>query len=248
MGILRNPNLPQGRVTHCIVSEQFPSVLADLLRMGITPITVPACPDLPSPVSCHADMVCHHLGSDKIAVYPYSETFTCKLKELGLQVIHSKRRLSSEYPNDILFNAARVGKWLVCNEKYTERVILDSVERNHIIPTKQGYAKCSVLVVDERSIITADRNIQRKASACGIDALLIQQGHIVLPGYDYGFIGGSTFKPRPDVIYFTGNVQSHPDYPLIKAFLEKRDITVINGSSEMLLDVGSILPIKETDA
>ena len=59
------------------------------------------------------------------------------------------------------------------------------------IHVKQGYTRCSLLPVDDRSFITSDAGIAKTLAEHDTDVLLIHPGHIHLPGFDYGFIGGT---------------------------------------------------------
>ena len=55
-----------------------------------------------------------------------------------------------------MLNACVVGKWLLCNPDITALEVLSRFENESVIGFKQGYARCTVCVVDENSIITAD--------------------------------------------------------------------------------------------
>jgi len=244
MKFIETPNLPQSKVTQCILSGEYKSVIDDLEKLSIQVVTVPPCDDIEDKIACHADMICHHLGGNRLLVYPYNNNLTCKLTSLGLDILHTNSRLSKAYPNDILFNSARVGKWLICNEKHTDSSIISSVNQGNIIDTKQGYAKCSTLVVDENSIITADIHISSTAKSKGLDVLLISKGNIILAGYEYGFIGGCAFKFDKNKMYFTGDLNSHTDCKEIEKFLAVRNIDIVLGSGDSLIDIGSIIPVK----
>jgi len=142
-------------------------------------------------------------------------------------------------------NAARVGKWLICNKAFTDESIISSTSSKYIIDTSQGYAKCSTLVVDENSIVTADIDIATKSKACGIDVLKIEQGSIKLDGYNYGFIGGCGAKIDENTMYFTGDIKSHLQGNIISEFINNKGIKIISGSSKELIDIGSIIVLKE---
>ena len=45
-------------------------------------------------------------------------------------------------------------------------------------------------VVSNKAIITSDKVIAHEAKKVDLDVLLIPPGDIILPGLDYGFIGG----------------------------------------------------------
>lgn len=58
------------------------------------------------------------------------------------------------------------------------------------VDVPQGYTRCCLLPVDDTSFITSDNGIAKALIAAGADVLTIEQGHIQLTGFNYGFIGG----------------------------------------------------------
>ena len=108
----------------------------------------------------------------------------------------------------------------------------------------QGYSRCCCLPVDDNSFITSDAGIAKALSACNAHVLFIQKGHILLPGFDYGFIGGCAGHFSIDgkrTIIFNGDLSSHPDYRKIAAFIRDREVEIIYFDSYPLEDIGSIL-------
>ena len=75
--------------------------------------------------------------------------------------------------------------------------------------------------------------------------LLIQPGHIQLPGYDTGFLGGCCGKLAADKLAFTGQLDLHPDGQRIQSFLEQRGVTAVELTTGPLIDVGGIVPLME---
>ena len=65
-------------------------------------------------------------------------------------------------------------------------------------------------------------------------------GHISLPPYEYGFIGGASGECREE-IYFCGDVKTHPSSREILEFIDKHGKKAISLSDGELLDIGSIL-------
>ena len=76
-----------------------------------------------------------------------------------------------------------------------------------------------------------------------MDVLLIRQGYIELPGVDYGFIGGSSFKVNKNTLAFTGNIKLHPDYNNIKSFAHNHNVELLSLTENTMIDIGSIIPI-----
>ena len=79
-----------------------------------------------------------------------------------------------------------------------------------------------------------------------MDVLEIEPGHILLPGFDTGFIGGATFKLSAHELAFTGELDGHPDRPAIEAFLEARGVEPVYLTTQPAFDIGSAVPLTET--
>lgn len=244
---VKNANLPINMVSTMIISPQYDKVMYDFIEMGIKCILTEKCTDVQDPVSFHPDILCHHLGEKKIVVYPYSHGLNLTLDRLGMDVVWVDTPFEQHYPRDVALNSVRIGDYLICNQKYTNKFVLASVNKENIIDIPQGYAKCSTLIVDEDSIITADTIIAQKFNDLGKSALLIRQGDVRLDGHDYGFIGGAGVKLSKDKLYLTGKLSTHKDCDIIKEFLLQRNIELIEGGYEQLVDVGSMIPLIELD-
>ena len=151
-------------------------------------------------------------------------------------------RLGPDYPGDIIYNACSTGKFFIHNLKYTAPELLRAAKDRNLttINVSQGYAKCSTVVVDEDSIITYDKGLAKTCLAAGVDVLTVTAGHVVLPGYDTGFIGGASGRIG-DTVYFNGDLTAHPDFESIVRFIEDRGLKVKWFEDWPLTDIGSII-------
>ncbi len=61
-----------------------------------------------------------------------------------------------------------------------------------------------------------------------------------LPGYDTGFIGGTSGRVGDEII-FNGDLSAHPDCQAIRQFIEERGLKVRYFSGYPLRDIGSII-------
>ena len=113
------------------------------------------------------------------------------------------------------------------------------------VSSRQGYSRCSVCVVNDNAIITADEGICRSAKAHGIDVLKIRPGYIDLPGFDYGFIGGASFKLSDTKLAFTGGLDKHPDAERIIEFASLHNIDIVYITDKPAFDIGGAIPITE---
>lgn len=243
---IKVPNLPYSKVLTVITAPEK-RVIEALSGMGITCITTKESQDLSTPVNYHPDMLCHHLGGEDFAVYRDQTDLFEKLIGLGASVYKSKKTLQPDYPNDIALNALRLSRLAFGKTSSMEPILLEyyNSKKVELVDIKQGYTKCSVCVVDEKSIITSDKSISQKAREKGLDVLLISPGYIELNGYDYGFIGGTCGKIDKNVLAFAGDIKNHPQWEKIIKFCKERNVSVISLHNGPLQDIGSIIPIIE---
>ena len=165
----------------------------------------------------------------------------CRLKE-DVIFMGNDQLLTPEYPGDIIYNGFSTGKYFIHDLRYTDEQLLKAVEELGLIPVnvKQGYACCSIVPVDEDSIITADRGIAKAAEAAGITVLTVSPGHVELPGYDTGFLGGTSGKVGDEII-FNGDLSAHQDFRAIRDFIEARGLRIKYFENYPLRDIGSII-------
>lgn len=213
---------------------------------------LPADPRLPAPVASHPDMLLY-VASDRIITsrFYYERIATQLLDEIcrqsGLSLQCTDETVCDTYPHDILFNAACVGHRIFCLPSYTSRAILDAAarEQRRIIPVRQGYARCSICPVGDHALITADPSIYRATRAENApSALLVRSGHISLPGYPYGFLGGCVGTDGHR-LYVCGDLSTHADSAAIFHFLNEHGITPVSLSDGPLTDCGSLFFITD---
>ena len=228
-----------------IVDYRASNTTVDALKfLGYNVIVTPCIDYLYSAICGHADVMLHKLDEKTVVVEPSTyDYFKQNLKDI--EVIKGKTVLNEKYPFDIAYNAARVGKKLICNEKYTDSAILDFCHENgiKIINTKQGYSKCSICVVSDNAIITSDKNIAIQAEKNEIEVLLVNDDKVKLNGFEHGFIGGATGLIRKDLLAVNGNLTLHSDAEKIIDFIKRHNIEIISLNDSEITDIGSIIAL-----
>jgi len=214
------------------ISARANRVFIDYLAdCGHTVCMLPPLPQLERAVADHPDLIFCSLG-------PERTVFRGKISAVR-----------SPYPSDVPYNACCTGKYFIHHLKHTAPELLASAEAAGmtLIHVPQGYARCSCLPVDETSVITADRGISSACRSAGLDVLEIRPGHIKLPGYEYGFIGGCGGRIG-DTIVFHGSLDGHPDGAQIRRFIEERGLACADFPQFQLTDIGSVIEdIEECD-
>lgn len=177
---------------------------------------------------------------DPVSAHP--DIYLCGLGPGGPVFFGDPAKVGAEYPKNILYNAACTGAFFIHNLNNTDPKLLAQAAGMEKIHVRQGYAKCSIVIVDETSIITADRGIY-KACRQKLDVLLVDPGHVALKGFSYGFLGGASGRVGDEII-FNGNLEAHPDWEKIRSFIESHRLKVKYFPQYALEDIGSIIEEK----
>lgn len=247
---VRLPNLPN-EAGLVIIGQRYGALLEKpLARLGIDALLMPDNPCVDARLSGHVDLSAFHAGGEKVCLAPYLKDSSLRhaLEDMGADINLLAIQQGRTYPEDARMNVCVIGDALIYAEKVTSENIVEYLTNCGIkrkISSRQGYAKCSVCVVDERAIITADSSIAKAARKEGLEVLLIAPGYVNLPGFDYGFIGGAAFKIAKNKLAFTGRLDRHPNRTEIFDFLSARGIEPVFLTDEPVFDIGSGIPILE---
>lgn len=193
------------------------------------------------PVNTHPDI--QIFFADKNTVFTtdylknyYKDIFTGEICVKGIG-----QKIGNSYPENVLFNIASFGKYIVCNKKYASEDILNYCKDKTIISVNQGYTKCNICIVSDNAVITEDKGIYNELIKYNIDVLLINPGGVKLDNFEYGFIGGASGFINNDTIGFIGRLENHPQFNEIRDFIHKHNKEFVSLGNGGLADFGSIL-------
>ena len=228
-----------------IVSDDlYPESKRFIESLGIEIIPSFCNKNVSEPLWNHTDMQIVKIGDIYVCAPECYEYYRKKLKKFNVKLIKGDTELSSNYPCDIAYNITVTEKIAVHNFKYTDNVIKEVLSDIECIDVSQGYNKCSICLVSDSKFITSDNGLLYSLTENGCDVLYITPGSILLPGFDYGFIGGASFEIGENILAFNGNVDNHPDSSLIKNFCQSAGVELISLSEQSLMDIGSAVVIK----
>jgi len=245
---LKVPFIPDGKVSLAMLDYRInPVIEENLNKNGIECIKTVRCQELYKAVDGHPDMLMLHIGGKRIVLAPnIYEALTPVLEKKGFAVTKGATWLVRNYPGNIAYNVLKVGDIAFHNLKYTDPEVRKALEEENsvMIDVRQGYTKCSVCILDERTIITSDRKISRIAEKYGIESFLIKPGGIELKGLGYGFIGGASGLISRKQIAFTGSIESLNEGRKLVDFINNKGFEIITLFNEKLTDYGSVIPLK----
>lgn len=248
LGFLKTPFIPEGKVSLAVVDYRLnPAAAKSLKSKGVELIRTVKCRELYEAVDGHPDMLLHHVGGDKIVLAPnIYKAFAPAFEEKGFAVTKGATWLVRNYPGNIAYNVLRIGDIVFHNTKYTDKELMKAFEEKSltIVHVNQGYTKCSVCILDKKTIITSDQKIAKALEKHGIESFLIKPGGIELKGLNYGFVGGASGLISKNKIAFTGDSGCLNEGRKLLDFINSKGFEVNVLCEEKLTDYGSIIPLK----
>ena len=220
-----------------------------LMLHGYRVITLPPFSRLSEAVASHPDMLIKRIGNEYISYADYCEEASYIFSDLSLMTLGSGARfsftadqVSPDYPADVGLNALEIGGILFCRVKSASDTLLRYAKEAglKIVNVNQGYPACTVLKLNDKAAITADKGMAKILLDHGIRVTLIEEGYIDLPPHEYGFIGGCA-EVDGDKIFFFGDPATHPSGDKIISAAEAEGLKVIPLSTLGLRDLGGIL-------
>ena len=213
-------------------------------------IELPKNNNLYAEISSHTDILCSKVNDKLIVEKNVFEFLNNKLQN-KIKVINGEKSLSVIYPNDIAYNVCIVGKKAIHNFKYTDYKVLEELKKENyeLINVKQGYSNCSIAVIDDNSIITADYGLYHLLRKYDLNVLFLDYNLDIklLNGEKYsnmkGFIGGAVSRIGNNV-FISGELRKIDINNKIKYFIEDRNLRIIDFKGLDLIDYGGIIELK----
>lgn len=227
-----------------LISENANDIIKKYLATKCPIIQIKKTDVVYDAISSHVDIYICKIKNNIIIAKEQLELIQYDLEQSQIKCRKGTSLLGHKYPKNIRYNAVYMGEYLIHNTKHTDAAVLDEAQKNglEIIPVKQGYTKCNLVVINDYSVITSDEGLKHTLEQKNIDVLLIQKGFVKLEGFEYGFLGGASGKIG-NTIVFNGNLEEHPDYMRIKQFIESKGLKLKYFIQYPLEDIGSIIEV-----
>ena len=217
-----------------------------LLLRGYRVISMPPSPRLSEPIASHPDILMKIIDGELVTTADYCETAGAEISMI-YDATRMRCHFTSDahgecYPEDVIFNSLTIGKRIYARVDSLSPYLKDMAERAgyELRPVKQGYPACTTLKLSDEAVITADAGMAGTLERDGIRVYRIENGGIMLPPYDYGFIGGAAGVDG-NTVYFLGDWQTHPSAAIIEDALTKEGLRAVSLGASPLIDLGGIL-------
>ena len=224
-----------------LIGERYRSKLSQsLAAQGIEALWLPDEPALDPRLAGHADLRAFRAGRRLFMTGRLPSHIVSYLTNKGY-ILETIPKLGKTYPDDVPPCICATGSYTIYDPK-TAWGPAAAAAGGIPVRVRQGYTRCAALIADDHSIITADASVSSASKKAGMDVLDITPGHIILDGYDTGFIGGASFIIN-DTVYFTGTLDEHPDRERIIGFLAKRGKRAVFLTEGPVFDIGGAIPV-----
>lgn len=225
----------------CIINTENPIITDKLKEYGYICIATEKSANVSEPISQHADVLYLKTGNKEIYVSDCQKNNIQALKDLGYSV--KEISLSPGYKTESKLNMVVSDRTIICNPDTCIKHDFFIADKE-VIQVKQGYTKCSTVILSDNDFITEDEGICKTLKSAEKNCLLIEKGFVSLEGYNYGFIGGaSVFLKDENTILFFGDITLHKDYINIKDYCDRLSINIAYINNFTLSDIGGCIII-----
>lgn len=221
-----------------------------LQRLGYELIEIKKSKKVYSEISSHVDIFACKVKNKIIAEKHVYDILKNKLKKYI--IIQGNSVIQNVYPKDINYNVCIVGNKAIHNFKYTDSQIVQELKKNNfeLINVKQGYSNCSIVVIDENSIILNDKGLYNSLKDSGLNILFLDYMpdiKLLNEKGNYsemnGFIGGAIARIDDNIVVF-GDLNKVDNKSYIRKFIEKKNLNIIDFSGLDVIDYGGIIEVK----
>ena len=224
---------------HCIINTEDRQITDYITSLGFICVPVIPSPRVSAPICSHADVLYKKINNNTIIISSCQKANLPLLEKLGYNVL-IEDGLQPGYKSESLLNYICNNVYVIYNSK-TAFPDINLIGDRITLNVNQGYTQCSTIAVTNNAYITDDIGIYNTLQKENIDSLLIEKGDIILPGYDYGFIGGASVKLNEKQILFFGDILNKEDKNKVISFIKKYNIEPLFISDKKLTDIGSAI-------
>jgi hypothetical protein len=193
-----------------------------------------------SAISGHPDVFFFQNENTLIVAPNMPSSWVTFLKRNMIPFSFGEKIVGAKYPHTCPYNIVASARYWVHKEQISETVATQTLNDKTFIPVKQAYSKCNTIVLREDVFITSDQGIYQALRKQSLDVLYVSPQGIRLPGFEYGFIGG-TCGIIDHKVYFIGSLLHYPDGEKLKVFLNQHQYEVVELYDGVLFDGGGIL-------
>jgi len=190
-------------------------------------------------VAGHPDIFLFQSGETIVYARNTPDYVCVALSQSGASLVQSVEMSGHALHDSTRFNCCATESYWFHKAGYAASEIVPLLETKIFVPLPQAYARCSMSAISDHCILTSDAGVGKALASNGIEAMFVDPFEIVLPGFKYGFFGG-TNGWVDGKIYFLGNILKHAWGVAVDAYLSRHGIEVVCLCDGFLYDGGGI--------
>ena len=192
-----------------------------------------------SAISGHPDIFIFKFENNLIIAPECPKKLIEKLIELRINFKIGDKKLGIKHPETTPYNVSYNDGLFIGDRNLCDKNILKLSEGRKWIQTKQAYARCNNIILNNNSVISNDKSISTNIDK----SLIVNPKEILLKGFEYGFIGGCMGIYNNN-IYILGSLIYHSQGEAIRSFCESNSYSIIELYDGNLFDGGGIFFIE----
>ena len=197
-----------------------------------------------SALTGHADIFCC-MGLSKPIIAPNTPQYIIEyFKSKNIDFQFGKTIVGNSKDTISAYNVAISRSFVVHNRHCTDPIIMQNLQGKTYIHVKQSFARCSTMVLPEDNFITSDKAIFAKLSEKHVNCLYVSPEQIVLPGLNYGLIGGCMGVWNKQVLV-SGSLKNIADGAKMRRWITDLDFDIVELDNTPLFDGGGLLFVQD---
>lgn len=215
------------------------------LDLGYEIIKVKKHKHIYNEISSHTDIFC--IKIDDTVIYE-KEAISGKLNN-KYKCINGDN-VENFYPKVAMYNVCVIDNFAVHNFCMTDKKILEILDskKYNLINVKQGYSRCSILPLGNKSCITSDKGIYKELIKNSFDVLYIDQSELDIKLFSNvgvysnmtGFIGGCSSVMGDTVIFF-GDIDKFKCKDKLINYINSKGFKIKDFKDMDVIDYGSCI-------
>ena len=191
------------------------------------------------PLHGHPDIFLAQIN-DNLIIAPNTPKYIVDVFDIqGVKYHFGQHNVGFSYPEIAKYNVSANPNFLLCNSEICDSEVLNYSKNLEIIKVKQGFCRCSTLILDEDVFITSDQGVVKVLKNRSLEVYCFSDSNILLSGYRHGLLGGCFGIDKQNRrIIVSGSLKSIAEGESLYLLFKNLSYDVLELGDGALIDVG----------